>query len=70
MGEIYSKSPNRNHTPWRIFHSLSSLFCLGLFYTGKIIKEENSHIDTIVAAQGHLELIVLSKDLHSTLGSK
>lgn len=74
LGQIYSKSSNMNHTRWRmfhIFHSLSSLFCLDLFFfTGKIIKKENSHTDTMVAVQGHLELILLSKDIHSTLGSK
>lgn len=35
-----------------------------------MIKNENSHADTMVAVQGHLELILLSKDIHSTLGSK
>lgn len=71
LGQIYSKSSNMNHTHWRMFHSLSSLFCLDLFFfTGKIIKKENSHTDTMVAVQGHLELILLSKDIHSTRSSK
>lgn len=50
-----------------MFHSPPPFLFFGL---GKSIKEEISCTGTMVSVQGHLELVSLSKDIHSTLGSK